>query len=396
VFSALGQVQDAIAACRESRDIFAAAGDQKNEARSLRAWADAITETDAPQSILLYRQAQTIFRKVGSESGVAEVLNNLGRVYDAQGDPATAEKMQRQALAISRLLDDKRREATMTANIANERSEQGDLPGALQLYEESAHLDPEDAGHSTNAEYNIADIHRMQGDLAGARRGFEESLATWQKSGDQDASGYALSSLGTLLLQQGDFSGARKRYGQALAIRTQAGETLSAAEIQLGLAEVALEEGQAPVEQEAAIRQAIEVFQKQKSRDDEIHAWCDLARALLAEGKTSPATEAVQSARFLAARSQNPEVRWQAAMTAASIRKDYSARATSKELAAIVTQSRTMGYAGIELEARLALAEIEKQAGHTDTSRAQLTAIAAEAEAKGFHLIARKASLARG
>ena len=165
-------MQSAIDACRESRDI-AGAGDQKNEARSLRAWADAISETDAPQSIVLYQQAQAIFRKVGSESGVAEVLNNLGRVYEEQGDPAAAEKMQRQALArISQLLDNKRLQATMTANIANERWEQGDLPGAMQLYEESAHLDPEDAGHATNAEYNIADIHRMQGDLAGVRRGF--------------------------------------------------------------------------------------------------------------------------------------------------------------------------------------------------------------------------------
>jgi hypothetical protein len=46
MFSYFGQLQNAVAACRESRDIRAAAGDQKGEAKSLRTWADAITETD--------------------------------------------------------------------------------------------------------------------------------------------------------------------------------------------------------------------------------------------------------------------------------------------------------------------------------------------------------------
>src|SRR5580658_7586247 len=113
LFRYLGQTQNAVAACRESRDIFAAAGDRKNEARALRAWADAISLTDAPESIRLYQQAQVLFRRVGSEAGVAEVLNNLGDVYYVQGDPATAEKMQRQALAIYRLTDRKRQEAAV-------------------------------------------------------------------------------------------------------------------------------------------------------------------------------------------------------------------------------------------------------------------------------------------
>jgi tetratricopeptide (TPR) repeat protein len=126
----------------------------------LQVWATAITESDAPESIRLYQQAQTIFRKVGSEGGAASVLNNLGLIYDIQGDPATAEKLQRKALAGFRLLDDKRRQAKVTANIGNDRVDQGDLRGALQLYEESMRADPEDAGRVTIAGDNIADVHQ--------------------------------------------------------------------------------------------------------------------------------------------------------------------------------------------------------------------------------------------
>jgi tetratricopeptide (TPR) repeat protein len=62
--SYFGQVQNAVAACRESRDIYAAAGDHQGEATTLRAWADATTETDAPESIRLYQQARLSFARM--------------------------------------------------------------------------------------------------------------------------------------------------------------------------------------------------------------------------------------------------------------------------------------------------------------------------------------------
>jgi hypothetical protein len=65
-------------------------------------------------------------------------------------------------------------------------------------------------------------------------------------------------------------------------------------------------------------------------------------------------------------------------------------------LEAVVAKSRALGYQGIELDARLALAEIEMKAGQTATARSHLAAIEADAKAKGYTLIARKAATARG
>jgi ATP/maltotriose-dependent transcriptional regulator MalT len=189
-------------------------------------------------------------------------------------------------------------------------------------------------------------------------------------------------------------------YEQALAIRTSAGEKLTIAETQLGLADLSLEEMHSPAEQEAAMRQALEIFQKQKARDDETLTWCVLARALLAQGKVAPAAEAMQHARSLAAKSQNPEIRWRTAIAASRIDTagkdaDHSA-AARKELAAIITKSRELGYMGIELDARLALAEIEMKTGQIAAGRTHLATIEADAKAKGYNLIARKAATARG
>jgi tetratricopeptide (TPR) repeat protein len=265
-------------------------------------------------------------------------------------------------------------------------------------------LQSEDSSHtgpSALPGYNIALIHQLQGDLASAKQGLEQSLATWQKGSSQYFSAYAMWSLGGLLLQEADFSGSRKMYEQALALRTSAGEKLTIAETQLALADLSLEEARSPSEQEAALRQALEVFQTQKLRDDETQAWCVLARALLAQGKVPAAKEAAQHALSLAAKSQNPDIRWRTAITAARVEtsgQDAAAygSAAQKELAAIITKSRELGYMGIELDARLALAEIEMKAGQSAAGRAHLTAIEADARAKGYTLIARKAATVRG
>jgi tetratricopeptide (TPR) repeat protein len=209
--------------------------------------------------------------------------------------------------------------------------------------------------------------------------------------------------LGNLLLEEADFTGSRKMYEQALALRTAAGEKLTIAETQLALADLSLEEARSPAEQEAVVRQALEVFQTQKVRDDETQAWCVLARALLAQGKAGAAKDAMQHARSLAAKSQNPEIRWRTAITAARIEtagnnvaRSAAAIAARKELAAIMTKSRELGYQGIELDARLALAEIEMKTGQITAGRAYLTVIESDAKAKGYNLIARKAATARG
>jgi DNA-binding winged helix-turn-helix (wHTH) protein/tetratricopeptide (TPR) repeat protein len=400
MFIFLEQTQKAVAACRESRDISAAAGDRNGEAVALRNWADALQKTDASESIRLYQQAETIFREVGSEAGMSDVLNNLSVLYSAQGDLATFEKMQREALDKFRLLGNKRNQAVAIANIADARMEQGDLLGAIQLIEEALQLDREigDTGYAATNGYNLAVVYQLQGDLAGAKQGFEQSIATWQKNGDQDHSALAMWSLGGLLLQEADFSGARKMYEQALTIRTSAGDKLAIAETQLSLADLALEEERSPSEQEAALRQILKLFREQNARDDEIQAWGILARTMFAKGEA--AAEPMHHARSLAAKSQDPEIRWRTAITAAGIdntgpdvAKSSAWIAMRKELAAIIGKSRELGYRGIELDARLALAEIEMKAGERVPGRAHLAAIEADATTKGYKLVARKAAM---
>jgi tetratricopeptide (TPR) repeat protein len=401
MFSDFQQVQNAVSACREARDISAATRDREHEGRALLTWGLVIAQTDAPEARRLIKEAQSIFRRNGSEVGLAHAFDNLAIVTQ---DSAAAEKMERESVAIFRRLDDTRNLTLAISNLAGARTNQGDLRGGLQLYEESLKVgrDNEAFGYAALTNLNIAGIHQLQGDLAGAKQEFEQVLALWQKNGDRWGSPYAMLGLGSLLLEQTDFSGARKMYEQALAIRTPRGDKIPIAEAQLALADLSLEEGRSPAEQETAVRQTLEVFQKQKVPDDETVAWCTLARALLAQGKAAAARETMQHTRSAAAKSQNPEIRWQTAITAARIEIAETTPAHSaagiaarKELAAVITKSRELGFMGIELDARLALAEIEMKTGHTPAGHSHLTAIEADAKAKGYTLVARKAAVAR-
>ncbi len=54
-----------------------------------------------------------------------------------------------------------------------------------------------------------------------------------------------------------------------------------------------------------------------------------------------------------------------------------------------------VGSYGRQLEARLALGEIEMKSGKTAAGRARLEALEAEARTKGYKLIARKATAMR-
>ena len=67
-----------------------------------------------------------------------------------------------------------------------------------------------------------------------------------------------------------------------------------------------------------------------------------------------------------------------------------------KELAPVIAKSRALGNRIVELDARLALAKIEMKSAQTAEGRGHLTAIEADAEARGYLFVARKAAIARG
>jgi hypothetical protein len=105
----------------------------------------------------------------------------------------------------------------------------------------------------------------------------------------------------------------------------------------------------------------------------------------------------MQRAQVLAVKRQNVEIRWEVAIAAArteGIAKDQQSATllAEKKLVTIIDEAERRGFFGVELDARLALAELEMKSGQIVVARTHLAAIETDAKAKGYNLVARKAA----
>ena len=66
-----------------------------------------------------------------------------------------------------------------------------------------------------------------------------------------------------------------------------------------------------------------------------------------------------------------------------------------KDLESVLSAAERASFYGLQLEARLALGQMEMKSEETATGRARLEALEAEARAKSYGLIARRAAEAR-
>lgn len=404
VYAHMGEVEKATSACKQARDTFAVTGDLVGEGTALRSWADAIMEQDSLAATDLDQQAIESFRRVGCESCMGGGLNTLGLLYTDQGNVGAAEKAYLQSLAVYRRIGDSEDIGVVTTNLANERLVAGDLKGATKLYGEALELsrDAGAAGSADNVLYNQANVQELLGDLAAAKSGFEESLKGFEKNGNSYSAGYAYYSIGEVLMKQSDFAGARRALEESRKIRAASGEKILIAETELLLAELAFEEGSGQ-DTEAAIRQTIQEFHAEKELDDESQAWEVLARVLFAKGKTEESLRAADQAVELSGKGRNFELRRYSEITAARLRglSDVSRASRSSQVSAtkrlmeIASEARQRGYLEVELQARLAAAELEMKADLKGPAQLHLTAVETEARAKGFALLAQKAAAAR-
>ena len=148
------------------------------------------------------------------------------------------------------------------------------------------------------------------------------------------------------------------------------------------LAQLAIEEGHSAAAQRP-LREGLEIFRQQKLRDDELAAHVMLARALLSVGKRAEAQKEID----FALAPPGAAVR-----RAASSRRPADFAEAAKNLNVALAAARQYGHIGYQLEAGLALGEIEMKSGHVSAGRALLRALEKEAKDKGFGLITRKAA----
>ena len=333
----------------------------------------------------------------GSRNGEAMMMTDLAALYYQQGDLAHAEKMWLQASKEFREIGNPEGVAAALSNIGADRLTLGDLDEAKRMLQESIPLyqATEDKDGVALALSNLGDLSRQRGNLEIAETTYQQAKGTAQEIDDKDAIGYTLQGLGDVSADRGDLAGARKFYEEALAVRQQAGEKQPSTETQMALAQLAIEEGHA-ADAETMARECHRQFQQGQQDDDELTASEVLIQALLVQGKLADAEKAMEESKPLMVKSQNRLVRLRFALVSARVvLASEHPEPARKMLEQTIQEARAHGFLGVELESRLTLAELAKKTGHTAAAQEQLTSLQKAAQAKGFGLIARKASTAR-
>jgi len=123
-----------------------------------------------------------------------------------------------------------------------------------------------------------------------------------------------------------------------------------------------------------------------------------LVSALLADKNFADASKEIDTEQSLAAKCENRQARLDFAIVAARVRAASGTPADQavarQSLERIRREAIHWGIVGTELEAWLAIGEIEMKSNHTTTGRAQLISLGKEARGKGFLLVAEKATAA--
>ncbi|MEO1400371.1 MAG: tetratricopeptide repeat protein [Cyanobacteria bacterium J06635_1] len=155
----------------------------------------------------------------------AATLHCLAMLKADQGDVAGAIALYEDSLAIKEKIGDVQGKAATLHQLAMLKANQGDVAGAIALYEDSLAIKEKIGNVQGKAAtlHNLASLKANQGDVAGAIALYEDSLAIEEKIGNVKGKAATLHCLAILKANQGDVAGAIEMFQESLAIEKQIG-----------------------------------------------------------------------------------------------------------------------------------------------------------------------------
>ena len=248
----LARAQGDYAAARarfdESMAIFRELGDQQSVVDVLLgiAWFPA-GQGDLAAARAILDEALTVARSLGYEWGVAESFHILGHVEETQGEYGKALSHFEESVARFRALGNKRNLAHPLTDLARGALRRGDYVTARSLFEESQAVFREFGDKQSIAD-SLTDLGGQvalaQGDDATARALFEEGLGLYRQLGDKVGMVGALNELADVAQRSGEYQSAKTLAGEALTSARALGSKRGTAEALRSLGFLASRQGE--------------------------------------------------------------------------------------------------------------------------------------------------------
>lgn len=383
--ASLGGAQGAQAACRASIALAQPVGDLLLVARGFTILGRiAEAQGDPAQGLQQHRRALEFARKIGSRRDITGALINIANAMASQGDLPGAQKSYQEALGVARDINDRIQIVTLLNNMATLSQTQGDYPAALRLYRQS--LDEaravSDKDSMARAQNNIGLIYLMQGNFATAAENIERAVQLASDTGHKNDQAQFLYTLGESKLLQGDLAAAESNFQTGLKLASQAGDKATIASGQMAMADLKLQSG-AMAEVERLARPAADEFHAEGMKDEESAARNLLAAAFIALARPDEASKELELIRGLA--SQDPAVKLAVAITAARLQAAKTSGASGKEIFEdLAAEGKKLGLPELEFEARMAQGETTLLWGDRQTGLTVLSSLQKDAERRGF------------
>ena len=389
----LGEGDKAIAAAEEAKEIYNRVGDQWGVSNALEyiAYVHSTRGEWGPVE-KLYQQALAVNRAIGSKTGAAIDLTSIAAARESQGDVEGGMKLDEEALAIYREIGDRNREGWALMGVAWAVADEGNLAEGLRMDDQALAIFTEmsDDGGAAYALNEKTSQLTMLGELDKAQETCQQSLALARKSGNKNMIVGDLFYLGNIAKLEAKLENAHQIFSDALPLAREAGDSAMAVMLEQGLAEVADDENHRE-EAKQQIREILSSLHDHKDPVNEGGAQSLLATIALEEGDIAAATRAISAARTVLGQSQGWEERCWFGIANARVQAAVGKVAEAQEsLKAVIAETRKRSNLRYQLEARLALCEIEARTDPA-SARAHAKTLEQDARSKGFGLIARKA-----
>jgi eukaryotic-like serine/threonine-protein kinase len=389
-----GKYADAIPLCEEAVKLNGDSGDQLGVARATNQTGYAYySQGNLEEAQPRYEQAVAISQTIGDKLDEAGALNNIANIEDDRGNHEAARKAYEESIRVAKERGDQNGLVLAQQNLGGVLFRSGDSVAGNKMFAQSIKLAHEIGDKRTEARAlnNLCMLSLATGDLARANKSCEDSLRLRREFDDKGDQARSLDNLGDVLLAEGNVAGARQSFEQALQFQQSLGQKSDAAYSQISLAALALEEKK-PEDAKKLVQEAVTELAGEKDVGGEAQGRGTLALVLLDLGDIAGAGTQIEQATILAQQANDRNLKLMTAIAKARVdAASGKAEEALKGLASVEKESHAAGLVAIEFEARLALGEVEHEAGQTAKARATLNALAQEAKTKGFNLIAAKA-----
>ncbi len=393
----LGEAAKAIPLCNEAKQINLSAGDQLGVARATNDIAFAHYSTgNYSEAEPLYQEALGIAQSIGDKYDEAGALNNLGNIQSSRGANAEARKTYERSIGVAQERGEMGDAARARQNLALVLYASGDAARGKQMFVEALKTarDIGDRNLEATLLNNQCGVELGYGALLQAHTSCEESLRIRREINDRADIGKTLSSYGAVQLQRGEVDTAAATLQEALADLESVGAKNDAAWTRIALVAVLQESGKVDEAKKQA-NDAVTELAAEKDVSGETEARIALANALLAANDSAGAREQIDKVLFLATQSGDRGVDFDSKTAAARVdARSGKADAAIKGLTLVRKNAHAAGMVQAEFEARLALGEAQIASGKKTDGNATLRILADEAKARGYGLLARKASAA--